>query len=793
MGGSTGYRRGAGAGQTDSLRQMHSVHHNEQGFSLIQMSALIAVGSIIMVAVLPGGSASTDLDRANVTRQHMQAIEAAMQGYLAAEHRRPCPAAPSDPIGSASFGMEQRGAGLCTAAAGTVEFAGMPPVKTLGLSNDHAFDGWGRRLHYRVDQKVTVAGAETLGSTVSSCFDLQSQGAMGAIAVVMAHDSPVASDYIMWALASHGKDKFGSYSMQGGGPLDGATDADTLKNIALEGRLVRRDSSDGFDDIVWYREGTKNTCCQGKACLSGFSGDLASAGTADTDAGVVIAAGDVNGDGVLDMVIGNAAASPSRVVVVFGGRIGWPVRQPLDLSAIAGGDGSHGFVIENDAGLATFGKSLAIGDVNGDSIDDIVIGGSSVAIVFGDTESDDAELPVSSLDGSNGLLISYGGSVNPGAVATGDLDGDSVKDIIFAHSRTGVVTNYIFVVWGRNAAGWCSLVSACDGVSLPKTWSSAYNTIAIADGFSLSAITSTNAGGLGYFSLAAGDADGNGIDDLLVGGNSGGAGAAAFLVFGKDRATWTTPVDWTWNATNSKGIGPVVSANPPVWGIKLVSNAAATNYQTIGNSVAAADLNNDGYKDLLISDVDRIYIYLGRAAGSWPAGPTTAPYDIYSNASAIINTVTNRPSWIGSPVPNIITAADINDDGRKDLLIGVKSSGTPAGCLNDSGKSVGSVYVVLQPPEGWSSANLFTGTTNSTCDANELNIAAFPGSFRIDGVAAYDYAFRPVAADINADSRTDLLIAAPGNVMNRAGSLHVLFGRRRIGWNPVESLDALQP
>lgn len=771
---------------------MHSVHRYEQGFSLIQISAFIAIGSIIMVSVLPGGNKETELGRATLTLTRMQAIERAAQGFMAKNLRRPCPGDPSVPISGGQFGIEHVKGATCGADAGTVEYAGMPPVRTLGLPDEHAFDGWGRRLQYRVDQRATVAGAETLSHTASSCFDLQSHGVKGAIAIAAAHDAPATSDYVMWALLSHGEDKFGSSSMQGSEPLEGATDDDTLKNIALEGTLVKRDPSDSFDDIVWYGERTKNTCCLGKACALGFSADLASAGTADSDAGAAIATGDVNGDGIQDLVIGNTAASPPRVVVAFGGRTGWPVRQALDLAAITSGDGSHGFVITDDNSITGFARAVATGDVNGDGYDDIIVGGSYVSVVFGAASSGN-EIETSTLNGSSGLLISYGVSANPGAVATGDIDGDGVKDVIFAHSRTGVITNYIFVVWGRDAASWCSLVSACDGMSLPKTWSSAYNTIAIADGFSLSAITSTNAGGLGYFSLAAGDADGDGIDDLLIGGNSGGAGAAAYLVFGKDRATWTTPADWTWNATNTKGIGPVVNANPPAWGIKFVSNAAASNYLTIGNSVAIADLDNDGYWDLVVTDVDRIYLYLGRADGSWPTGMTTAPYDLYTNATAVIDTVTSRPSWINSPVPSTIRVGDINDDGRNDLILGVKNSGTPDGCLNDAGKSVGSVYVVLQPSGGWASANLFSGTPNTACDAMELNTVAFPGSFRIDGAAAYDYAYRPATADLNADSRSDVVIAAPGDVTNRRGAVHVLFGRRRIGWGPVERLDELLP
>ncbi|MBE7508541.1 MAG: FG-GAP repeat protein [Planctomycetia bacterium] len=771
---------------------MHYDNRPQRGFSLIQMSALIAVGGIIMVSVLPGGSGSTDLERADITLQRMHAIETAMQGFMAAHHRRPCPAGISDLMGSAVFGMEQLESGHCASAVGASEYAGMPPVRTLGLPEEHAFDGWGRRMQYRVDQRTTVSGASALSADVSSCFDLQSQRAKGAIEIASAHDAAVSGDNVMWALISHGKDKYGSYSMQGQGPLDGATDDDTLKNIALEGRLVRRDPSDGFDDIVWYREQTKNTCCQGKACALGFTAALEMDGTPDTDAGAAVAVGDINGDGIQDLVIGNGAAGTARVIVAFGSRTGWPVRDALDLNAVTGGDGSLGFVVSNDSSIIGFGKTVATGDVNGDAYDDIVIGGYPSAIVFGKGSFADGTTLTSALDGTAGLLVNYGLTIAPGATAVADMDGDGIKDIVFAQ-HLNPLTQYLFFVWGRSSANWCSLVTACDGASLPKTWTTAHNTIGIADGFSLSATSLSNAAAVGNFSLAAGDVNGDGIDDLLIGGNSGGAGAGAYLLFGKSRATWTTPGDWTWSATNTKGLGPVINANNPAWGVKFVSNAAASNYLTIGNSVAVADLNNDGFRDLIVSDVDRIYFYYGRAAGSWPTGTVAAPYDIYTNASTIIDTATNRPSWISSPVPSVVSIADINDDGRMDLLIGVKNSGSPSGCLGDPGTTTGSIYIVLQPAGGWSSANLFSGVANTACDANELNTVALPGSFRISGTAAYDYAFRPAAADINADGRIDVLIVAPGNVTDRGGFLYVLLGRRQVPWEAAVELNKLLP
>ena len=90
----------------------------------------------------------------------------------------------------------------------------------------------------------------------------------------------------------------------------------------------------------------------------------------------VSAAGDVNGDGIDDFIIGADGADPNGNIgagesyVVFGSNAGFGAS--LELSAL---DGTNGFVIngidrDDDSGVSV----SAAGDVNGDGIDDIIIG-----------------------------------------------------------------------------------------------------------------------------------------------------------------------------------------------------------------------------------------------------------------------------------------------------------------------------------------------------------------------------------------------------------------------------------
>src|SRR5215217_3831024 len=133
--------------------------------------------------------------------------------------------------------------------------------------------------------------------------------------------------------------------------------------------------------------------------------------------GGVSSAGDVNGDGFDDLIIGAQGADPNgdssgASYVVFG--------QAKDFSgniSLSKLDGSNGFQISGEQIGDHSGYSVSsAGDVNGDGFDDLIIGayranpngslsGASY-VVFGQAGGFDPHLELSSLDGSNGFQIS---------------------------------------------------------------------------------------------------------------------------------------------------------------------------------------------------------------------------------------------------------------------------------------------------------------------------------------------------------------------------------------------------
>ncbi|NCV91119.1 MAG: hypothetical protein EBW19_13300, partial [Betaproteobacteria bacterium] len=142
----------------------------------------------------------------------------------------------------------------------------------------------------------------------------------------------------------------------------------------------------------------------------------------------VASAGDVNGDGLADLIVGAYASDPAlggseagRSYVVFG-KTG---TTPIELSALtAAGGGAGGFVINGQCTSDYSGYSVAsAGDVNGDGLADLIVGayasdpasGGSDAgrsyVIFGSTAGAFSQTQVDWLGGSGDDVQSDGGIV----------------------------------------------------------------------------------------------------------------------------------------------------------------------------------------------------------------------------------------------------------------------------------------------------------------------------------------------------------------------------------------------
>ena len=179
---------------------------------------------------------------------------------------------------------------------------------------------------------------------------------------------------------------------------------------------------------------------------------------------LVSGAGDVNGDGLADIIIGasGALSGAGQSYVVFGSRSLFPAQ--FNLASL---NGQNGFALNGiNAGDYSGAFVSGAGDVNGDGLADIIISGHGALsgagqsyVVFGSRGGFPATFNLANLNGANGFTINgirvnafdcYSGSAN----SIGDVNGDGAGDIIINALYAGGFSSLIwksYVVFGRNS------------------------------------------------------------------------------------------------------------------------------------------------------------------------------------------------------------------------------------------------------------------------------------------------------------------------------------------------------
>ena len=398
-------------------------------------------------------------------------------------------------------------------------------------------------------------------------------------------------------------------------------------------------------------------------------------------------AGDLNNDGIDDIIIGASVKgsggyiTTGRAYVIFGDAdLG--NSSSLDIEQL---DGKNGFEIKHTEEYRLTGFSVShAGDVNGDKINDLIIGSPFSAsrdiakdyVVFGNSNvGSSGVLELSDINGENGFAIVGNQDDIPihYVSSAGDLNGDGFDDLAIGAPTAGDSTLESYGIdssVGKPASGRGYVIYG--GRDVGKSREFNLSSLDKSNGF----IATIDLPGsfFGRSVSSAGDVNNDGVDDVIFGGTFTGG----HVVFGSNNLTIADELD----------VGSLDGKN----GFSILRDDLS---EQLGSSVSSAgDFNNDGIGDIAIvaPNADR-----GRNSNSAEGYLIFGKEDLASsgnlklsqlepNSSLILQ---NYSKSIDSYIPNfredrssnnvVSNLGDINGDGIDDLIIGVPgASGVPS-------------------------------------------------------------------------------------------------------------------
>lgn len=438
----------------------------------------------------------------------------------------------------------------------------------------------------------------------------------------------------------------------------------------------------------------------------------------------VISAGDVNGDGYSDV----AVLGGGQVSIYQGSSTGLPYisstptttlnildqrNNLVRIGTLATGDvngdgysdvivtaGGNAYVFQGSAnGLPTTATTIVLnstfrnvataGDVNGDGYSDVILSGSTDHYIYQGSAAGLNTIPTTTILNSSYPIVLL--------VTAGDVNGDGYGDVIASNQYGGSGgVAYLFL-------GGAGGLSASASTTLANP-------------------TATNGDEFGYSVSTAGDVNGDGYSDVVIG--------AAYVTTSSQNIQQGTAYVFMGGAAG-------LSTSPAV---SLTGPSPSYDYKFGWAVASVGDINGDGYSDIIVGDqtypLAPTYqnglacIFNGSAAGT-VATPSIILYDPLRNSSGAGQSDLFSQS--------LASAGDINGDGYSDIIVGAPNTYNAP-----DGSAQGRAYIYLGGPDNVAPA--LSGTLNGAVAGDQFGI----------GISS--------AGDVNADGYNDVIVGA-----NQAG------------------------
>jgi hypothetical protein len=435
-----------------------------------------------------------------------------------------------------------------------------------------------------------------------------------------------------------------------------------------------------------------------------------------------------------------------------------------------------GLRLQGDIGLP-----VAAGDINGDGRADVIFCG-----MYGSTGSRDNNGVVNFYlsDGRDSGFVDAaqnpptifklagqrsGDLLGTSVSANGDVNGDGIRDVVIGAGgqdgpNSGITDNRgaAYVVLGSRNFNLNADLSTADGNPPPG----------------VIAIYGPQVGGRMGIWVDAGDVDGDGIADIIIGSdqiNSGGKQhvGGAYIVFG------------------STNLPSVIDLSGPPAGVRTARIMGAHEEDHWGAALQVGDINNDGIGDIIIGGS------IDRDSGSYVTPTLRNGHNFFAASfngqrqlcgeAYVIYGQTTWPSTVDlqNPPPSAthviganpvdflasqLHSGDVNGDGRTDLIIGALLAKAP-----DNRGQTGAVYVIYGSPT-------LSGATIDLADPalSGQQVTVIYGEHALDcaGDSVRTY-------DINRDGFSDLFIGSPERTFDLnneeredAGVTELIYGQR---------------